>query len=156
MTPAGVAGPKTKNAMARKEIIEEIMASLNAMKNKIHGAIMQADVKKRVPHSQWFVLCLISQNENMGIKEISAMLGITSSATTQLVDALVESGYVKRNTSTVDRRSLHLSLSASGQEHVKEMKSIYADSMKVLFEALTDQELEMYNALNKKILTNLL
>ena len=135
----------------RKKLIEEIMANINAMRNKMHVKIMQSGSKNMITHSQWFVLCLIQQHKNMGIKEISKMLSITSSATTQLVDGLVESGYVERKINNSDRRSLQLVLSKKGQKSIIEMKIEYAKSMETLFKALTDQELETYNILHKKI-----
>lgn len=138
----------------RKQLIEQIMADINAMKYKMHFAIMRKDAKKRVTHSQWFVVCLIEQHKNLGVKEISNMLGITSSATTQLIDGLVKSGYVKRKTNTKDRRSLQIELSSKGKKHIKEMKRHVAKAMERFFKPLSDRELKMYNELHKKILTS--
>lgn len=136
----------------RKQLIQEIMASINAFKNKMHTKVMDEGLQQRVPHSQWFVLCIIENHKNLGIKEISNMLCITSSATTQLVDGLVASGYVRRKTNNKDRRSLELILSKKGQTHIKKMKSTYAKAMETLFKVLSDKELETYNTLHKKIL----
>ncbi len=139
----------------RKKLIEEIMANINAMRNKIHFTITQKTAKHRITHSQWFALCLINEHKNLGIKEISKILGITSSAATQLVDGLVNSDYVARKTNTSDRRSLQLCLSKKGQKHIKNMKQNYMKTMQVLFKALSDNELKTYLALHKKILTSL-
>ena len=140
--------------MQRDQIISEIMASINAMKNKLHARTMSLGHTKGIPHSQWFVLCLIERCPDMGIKEISGMLGITSSATTQLVDELVKNGYVTRKTNSNDKRSLCICLSKKGQKNMAVMKKKYMDVMKRIFSSLSDKELETYNNLHKKILSN--
>ncbi len=139
----------------RKELIEQIMANIYAMKNKMNVKMMSGGIKNRITHSQWFVLCLIGQHKNLGIKEISQILGITSSATTQLVDGLVESGFVERKTSKTDKRSLQLCVSKKGQRQMKEIKLKYIKVMEKLFSSLTDKDLKMYNQLNEKILENI-
>ncbi len=140
----------------RKKLIEEIMASINAMKNKMQFKIMQEGSKDRITHSQWFVLCFIDQYKNLGIKEISKMLCITSSAATQLVDGLVESGYVERKTNSDDRRSLQLALSSKGKKNIVMMKKQHIKTMEAVFSALSDKELETYNTLHKKILNEVI
>jgi len=139
----------------RKQLIEEIMANLNAMKNKMQVKVMQQEKSNRITHSQWFVLCLINEHKNMGIKEVSNILGITSSAGTQLVDGLVKSGYVARKTNLNDRRSLQLGISQKGQKNIAALKKQHAKTMGILFKALSDNELKAYNKLHKKILTNI-
>jgi len=140
---------------SRKKIIEEILASIHAMKNKMHVKIANHKKQSPVTHSQWIVLSIIETHKNLGIKEISEMLGITSSATTQLVDALSENGYVQRKISKNDRRSLQLCLSKKEQKSIKKMNAHYIATMKKMFDALTDSELEAYRALHKKILSNI-
>ncbi len=138
----------------RKQLVGEIMANINAFKNRMHSKILQEGKKNRITHSQWFLLCLIDQQKDMGIKEVSKMLGITSSATTQLVDGLVESGYMQRKINYRDRRSLTLTLSKKGRKNIADIKKKYTKSMEDLFKALTTEELETYNMLHKKILTS--
>ena len=138
----------------RKQLIEEIMANINAMKHKMHVKMLARTHGNKITHSQWFVLSLIEAKQNMGIKEIAATLGITSSATTQLVDGLVQQGYVVRNTNIHDARALQLRLSPKGKTRITAMKKEFFRTMAVFFEALSDEELKTYCALHKKILTN--
>lgn len=142
--------------MPRKQLIEEIMASINVMKNKMHAKILQNSFKHNITHSQWFVLSIIQEHRKISVKEISKILGISSSATTQLIDGLAENHYVERKTDARDRRFLQLCLSKKGQKSIFIMKARYVKTMENLFHGLTDEELTMYLVLHKKILAQIL
>lgn len=139
----------------RKKLIEEIMASFHAMRNKMHAKIMRPEHKNCVTHSQLFVLAIIEQQQNIGIKQISKKLNISPSAATQLVDGLVENGYVIRKADTKDRRALQLGLSPKGQKHFTGLKNQRLKMIARLFDVLNDQELAIYLKLYKKILSKI-
>jgi|SRR3989344_143879 len=140
----------------RKRIIEEIMACLNATKNKMQFKVMAQGHKGRITHSQWFVLSMIEANKDMGIKDISNMLSITSSAATQLVDGLMKSGYVVRKTNKQDHRFLDINLSSKGQKIIGITRKKHLQSMETIFNSLSHNELKTYLSLQKKILNNIL
>ncbi len=139
----------------RKELIEEIMASFYAMKNKMHAKVMRPGRKNYITHSQLFVLAIIERHHNIGIKEISKTLNISSSAATQLVDGLVENDYVVRKADSKDRRALQLKLSAKGQKHIHLLKNKHMKAIAALFNVLNDKELQMYLTLHKKMLSKI-
>lgn len=139
----------------RKKLIEEIMANFHAMRNKMHTRVMQPMSKNRITHSQIFVLAIIEQHHNIGLKEISKMLNISSSAATQLVEGLVENGYVVRKSDSKDRRALQLNLSVIGRKHIAELKNKRIKIIATLFDSLSDEELETYLKLHKKILSKI-
>ncbi len=141
---------------SRKQLIEEIGASFHALRNKMQAKVIQPGLKDCITHSQLFVLSIVEQNHDIGIKEISKKLGISSSATTQLVDGLVENNFVVRKTDAKDRRALQLELSPKGKKHISQMKKNYMKTMTFLFDTLSDRELETYLSLHKKILTSIL
>ncbi len=136
----------------RKKLIEEIMANFHAMRNKMQTH-MQLGREDYITHSQFFVLVIIEQHHNIGIKEISKKLNISSSAATQLVDELVENGYVVRKADLKDRRALQLELSPKGQKHITDLKNKHIKTLASLFDALSDEELKIYLKLHKKILS---
>jgi MarR family 2-MHQ and catechol resistance regulon transcriptional repressor len=139
----------------RKKLIEEIMASFHAMRNKMYSHVAQSGSKDCITHSQLFVLAIIEQHRNIGIKEISKKLNISSSAATQLVDGLVENGYVIRKADSKDRRALQLDLSTKGRRHITGLKNKRTKTMVALFDVLNDKELEIYLNLHRKILSKI-
>ena len=93
----------------RKKAIEQIVNNFQILKNKMYLKVV-INQKKEITNSQWFVLCIIEKHPNFGIKEISKILSISSSAGTQLVNGVVKNGYVLRATNLKDRRELNLKL----------------------------------------------
>ncbi len=139
----------------RKQLIEEIMANSQAMKNIMHAKGAKDCAKAGITHSQLFVLAIIERHQNIGIKEISKKLNVSSSAATQLVDGLVANGFVTRKANLKDRRALRLALSAKGSTHIAALKQRRMRTMLTLFDALTDDELAVYLKLHKKILASI-
>lgn len=131
------------------------MASFHAMRNKMHANVIQHRRKDSITHSQLFVLAIIERHRNIGIKEISKRLNISPSAATQLVDGLVENGYVVRKVDSKDRRALQLELSANGRKHITELKNKRMKIMAAIFDTLNDEELKTYLRLHKKILSKI-
>ena len=145
----------------RKQHIENIIRNMHAIRRKlmaIHGAKSPFMKFQKTPItlSQWPVLVTLMEKDRVGVKEIAESLGITSSASTQLVDGLVKNGYLVRESDANDRRALLLRLS---DKHRRKMSEIRATAMKRfnhMFDALSDNELIQYAKLNKKITDNIL
>ena len=92
------------------------------------------------------------EKKGAGIKEIAEKLEMTSSAATQLVDGLVENGYLIRKNNTIDRRAILLEISPKHRKKMNNIKEKAIERFTVLFKTLNDKELATYAALQKKII----
>jgi DNA-binding MarR family transcriptional regulator len=137
----------TKN---REKQIEEIFESLYVIKRKLSEGYSPRG-KIDISISQWLVLRVVSQHTGIGVKEIASLLGITSSAATQLISCLVEKEYLIREGDSKDRRALKIKLSAKAKRKMARMRSKCVNSLSQLFGALNDEEFRMYCAINKKV-----
>ena len=135
----------------RKAIVEDILNSFHSIRHRMKAKSVGSGEKHPVTHSQWFVLGIIEHCENASIKSISESLEMSSSAVTQLVDGLVGNGYLVREEDPEDRRCVRMKLSAKGRKQIAAMKEKRIKVMSELFDVLTDQELETYHHLLKKI-----
>jgi len=140
----------------RKQLIEEIMHGFHAIHSRIKARAAHLGHQNGITHSQWFVLTLIGHTKKIRIKDLSEMLGMSSSAVTQFVDGLVQSGYVTRQEDSKDRRSAQLKLSPKGKKHIATMKETRITEMAGLFDALTNSELEEFLRLHKKITSSIM
>ena len=104
-----------------------------------------------IPASQWMVLAAVMRSDDLTISDLSDLLGVSSSAATQLVDVLVTKKYLVRKESARDRRARSLSLTETAKKKLVEMKNEYLTRLGPVFDALSDVELKQYAALNKKI-----
>lgn len=135
----------------RIQLIEEILHSFHSIRNITKTKAASLSHQNRITHSQWFVLKIIEHYKSKSIKDIAETLGISSSAATQLVDGLVQSGFVTRKEDPNDRRLVQLELSPKGKKHLATTKEKRITEMANIFGSLTDKELEELVRLHKKI-----
>jgi MarR family 2-MHQ and catechol resistance regulon transcriptional repressor len=140
----------------RAKLAGEIIESFHAIKNKfvLDGKSFRGD--NQITFSQLIVLRIARNHDGINIKDIADRLGVTSSAITQLVDALVRKGYLKREGSPEDRRALKISISEEGMEKISTIRMWGLEKLIAVFDVLNDDELAEYCELNKKIVGEIL
>ena len=136
----------------RKHQIEQLMERLHSLKRLMIPDIQTTAGEECLAPSQWLALHIISRQEGIGIKELAAQLGTTSSAATQLVDGLVKKGLLDRQPSTDDRRALRLSLPDAARQQIETMKEQRLDHLCTLFSALDDAEFQALLSLLSKVI----
>ena len=138
----------------RIESIEQILESFRIIKTSFtHGFVFPKN--SSITPAQGFVLHFIVKKKQSSVKEIAESLRITSSAATQLVEALVQSGFLERKEDLQDRRAVTITLSAIGKKQVAYMREKGMEGMIEVFSSLSDTELETYLRLNQKIAQNI-
>ncbi|MBI2600435.1 MarR family transcriptional regulator [Candidatus Daviesbacteria bacterium] len=137
----------------RIQLIEEILHAFHAIRNITKAKAASLGHQNHITHSQWFVLTMIEHFKKISIKDIAEKLEMSSSAATQLVDSLVQSGFVTRQEDPADRRLVQLELSLKGERHIAATKNKRINEMADMFETLTDKELQEFVRLFKKIIS---
>lgn len=135
--------------------MEELLENIHVMK---HDLMIAYTSKTETPItlSQGFVLRFVCKNNSTNAKKIADSLNITSSAATQLVNGLVENGYLIRKENSSDRRISHLSLSKKALNLFKEFNNQSIKKMIEVFSILTDEELIQYTNITKKIIKSII
>ncbi|MBI4295996.1 MAG: MarR family transcriptional regulator [Chloroflexi bacterium] len=137
--------------MDRRQIIEEILSTFHGIKHVVESTFRPIVSEHDFTYSQMMILRVVKHNPGISIKELAGLLGITSSAVTQQVDALVRKGYLVREGNVDDRRSLSLRLSAGFNRQAEEIQMVVIKKLNEYFSVLTDDELAAYAALNRKL-----
>lgn len=75
-----------------------------------------------------------------GVSEIGDLLGVTNPAASQMIDRLVQNGYVERTEDPADRRAKRLKLTDKGIDIVNESIEIRTRWMERLTDVLTLEE----------------
>jgi DNA-binding MarR family transcriptional regulator len=103
-----------------------------------------------LPHFKIFFI--VSRHENgMPVKELAAMLGVTPSAVSQLVDPLVTRGILERKKDDTDRRSIRIRAAAKRNAEYERFATAFLDSARRMFSPLSDRELKTLTSLFTKI-----
>ncbi|PXA84968.1 MarR family transcriptional regulator [Nostoc sp. 3335mG] len=85
--------------------------------------LMSAYVESRfqsldISFMQWIALKLIRDGLATTAGELARDIGVTTGATTRLIDVLERNGLVERDRGKADRRVVHLAITAKGAEEV--------------------------------------
>lgn len=141
--------------MKRENILDELTESLFSIKRQLVTAGHCHSDNIGVTPAQAIILHIIQEKEGIGIKEISESLGTTSSATTQLVDALVNKGLLIKRCCADDKRAIKLALTENCKINIMKIRQHGIKKIQALFSSLSDQELEQFAALSKKVTKNI-
>jgi DNA-binding MarR family transcriptional regulator len=94
--------------------------------------------KRKCPSSemsmqQFRALITMKHNEGASLSLVSEHLGATISATSKLIDGMVERGYIGRETDADDRRKLTLALTEAGE---RALESVHLEAISRLAQRL--------------------
>jgi DNA-binding MarR family transcriptional regulator len=140
--------------MNRADLIQRLMENFGSFARHAHGA------SGGRPHSmptraQLGVLFMLSAHPSLSIKELAEQFGISSSATTQLVSAMVGEGLLTRTEDALDRRLVRIDLTQKGRKHLEAAREARAKRMARMFEPLADAELAELLRLQQKMASTL-
>jgi len=136
----------------RKKLIEEIIDNFKTLARKIMTKGQEGLGKCPITPTQAQLLFIVLRHQNISVKELAEKLTISSSATVQLIEGLIENGYLIKKNNPKDHRFVQIAPSQKTITQIKKFKSLFLKKVAALFDGLSDNELVQYNKLNKKIL----
>lgn len=135
----------------RKQQIEKIAENFSTLMRKMMSEFRNSPQKLEVTFVQGHVLHIVKHHSGIGIKEIAKTLDITPSAATQLIDGLVDHGFLIRKESETDRRAIKIELSEKSKKYFSTFMSRKMEKLNLIFDVLSDQELTRFCELSDKI-----
>ena len=76
--------------------------------------------EKGISMSQLFALTFVHHHGTCGVSHLGEGLGVSNAAASQLLDKLVQQNFIERTEDPADRRGKQISLTASGQQFIKD------------------------------------
>jgi len=127
----------------RREKIEELMREMRLMSS--FDSLFSQAVAERVGMHQTDIetMDLLNTIGPMTAGELSQRTGLTSGATTRLIDRLERVGYVRRRTDVADRRCVIIEPVPENLENLGALFQPMADGMAELWSKLDDHELDL-------------
>lgn len=83
--------------------------------------------------------------------KLSEILGFKKASVTQMVQALIEKGYVRKSKNANDKRSSIIELTEKGVSLMKSEETIYDFFIERIKKVLTKEELNMFESLLDKV-----
>jgi len=107
------------------------------------------------PGSQSHILFLLERNGPQRMSELAEILHLTPGAVTTASDRLIDEGYIARISDKTDRRVARLEMTHKGKETLNELQNKGRKIMKLVFNDISDKDLEKLNDIFKQATINI-
>jgi DNA-binding MarR family transcriptional regulator len=136
----------------RTENLDEIYA-LSAMTQRLMRSHMQQSLGSlHIGPSEGHLLHFIGEAQPVSLKKLAETMHLTPGAITQLVEGLVQAGYVTRTSSEQDRRVTVAALTPEGIRTISSMKRSKEELFTKIVAGLSDDELAAFVSVQQKML----
>lgn len=134
----------------RSVLIDEYMQVMAMVQRQVMPIKARSAAEQGLSRPQAEALHLLSCRDWATIKLMAELLGISSSAATQLTEGLVQMDLVTRQSSAEDRRVVEVRLTKDGKAKVKALHDAAKEHVTELLSGLTDQDVgELLDLLKK-------
>ncbi|ETI70114.1 MarR family winged helix-turn-helix transcriptional regulator [Neobacillus vireti] len=117
----------------------------------IHERIKQEMTKNKLSITEFSVLEVLHQKGKQTIQQVGNCILISSGSMTYVIDKLEQRGLLNRNACPDDRRVIHVTLTAAGNELMNEIMPKYHELVDSMFDSLNSDEAETLVHLLKKV-----
>jgi DNA-binding MarR family transcriptional regulator len=135
----------------RSERIEAIFKNFHAIKRAYSDGSRFSSRHFGVTMTQASVLMLLMHDGRKTMGEIAKALGVSKGAATQLLEGLIEHGFVERTQNEDDKRIVYIAMSRRGLGRMKRMRARGGHRMTQLFDLLDDTELKQIEDITTKL-----
>lgn len=137
--------------MNRQEHIEAIFHNFHVIKRAFSHGSQFSHQRFGVTITQASILMLLMHDGRKTMGEIAEALGVSKGAATQLLDGLIEKGFVERTQDEGDKRIFYVSVSHRGRMHFRRVRGRGGKHITQLFDLLDDAELKQIEAITAKL-----
>lgn len=110
------------------------------------------DIDLSFSKSELFAMLLVERRQEVIMSRIAEYLNVSMSTATGIVERLVQGGYLERERSESDRRIVVVRLTDKGKTLITEVKEVIFTYIRVIAEALTEEEQELLRRIFLKIM----
>jgi DNA-binding MarR family transcriptional regulator len=135
----------------RAVLIDEYMQVMAMVQRQVMPIKARSAAEQGLSRPQAEALHLLSCRDWATIKLMAELLGISSSAATQLTEGLVQMELVTRKASSEDRRVVEVRLAQAGKDKVAALREAAKGHVDELLAGLSDQEIIELLLLLKKL-----
>lgn len=128
----------SNESKAFREQIRLLERKLGLLNKKSNGSFCCS----KVTLSQCHALVEIGRAGKITLKELAEMLLLDVSTTSRSVDTLVKKDYARREVSTIDRRSIQISLTEAGLKLFKDIEASMDNDFQNCFQHIPKDERE--------------
>ncbi len=138
--------------ISRTKKTEKIVKFFYSIRNNFVYSLRDILAEHGITPAQRVIMSVINKKKSPKMKDLSEILGISGSATTQLLKALEKKGIIARKEDERDRRISKISISKKGEILLNKIKKKEIKIIDSFFVNLNEKELENFINLIKKLI----
>lgn len=103
---------------------------------------------------QWLIIKVILENPEASQQEIAEKVFKDNASVTRIIELLVKSGYLLRNTHPDDRRKTQLTVTASGRSVIEDVQAIVLRNRQQALSGISEADLKAFHSVLHTIIEN--
>lgn len=103
---------------------------------------------------QWLIIKVILENPDASQQEIAEKVFKDNASVTRIIELLVKSGYLLRQTHPEDRRKTLLTVTREGESVIHDVHDIVLQNRKQALSGVSQSELETFHTVLSRIIEN--
>ncbi|WP_245570843.1 MarR family winged helix-turn-helix transcriptional regulator [Anaerovorax odorimutans] len=112
--------------------------------------------KQGMTRIQWIALYFLNRaDKSISQKQLASLMNIQDSSLARLIDRMERDGLINRVENSDDKRVKFLELTEVGRERIDELLPLGKHFSDLLLEDITDEELDIFDNILKKMLNNI-
>jgi len=108
----------------------------------------------KITIDQWLVIKCILENPTITQHELSELVFKDNASVTRIIDLLIKAHYLEKEINPDDRRKFMLHVTKEGEEIIKNVQEIVLQNRSKALKGIDQKELEMADAVLRKIIAN--
>lgn len=108
----------------------------------------------KITIDQWLVIKCILENPTITQHELSELVFKDNASVTRIIDLLIKANYLEKEINPEDRRKYMLHVTKAGEDIIKNVQEIVLQNRSKALKGIDDKELEMADAVLRKIIAN--
>lgn len=137
----------------RKDLILEFTRSFRYLVRTVRQDFA-VEFEDYIPFNEFTVLRVLEEDKTLRVTDVARRLNSTNSYVTLTSEKLVKKGYLIRERSDKDRRTVYLTLTDEGYNLVKKMDEIVYDYFNKVFGDISNEEMSKVISILQKVKTN--
>lgn len=131
----------TDKPIAAEDFLGSAHAFATAVRDVMEDRLLKEVAGEQASLPQVQLLTLVARTDKHTIGDVAAFLGVSKAAAGQTVEKLVRRRWLRRTADKLDRRTVRLSLTESGQRLLAEYESARDEKLAEVFRGYSDEEL---------------
>jgi DNA-binding MarR family transcriptional regulator len=132
-----------------------LVSKIHQLSGRIFARMLKQYGIKEINPAQGRIMFVLWQNDGIAINDLSKETSLSKSTLTSMLDRLEKTGFIRRQASDKDRRKIYIWRTEKDKSFQKQYVRVSEKMTGIYYKGFTEQEMESFEHMLKRILDNL-